>query len=135
MGSQSNLSECWMLTTWRIVRDWLAIRLARRNNGVLEAEHQMWPLPLCTVTLPGPLLLIYYLVDSYAQLSNDAMSTIMLVRHNMSFAMGYRTATWITNLCHKNYCISAVFIGMACFGAFLVMTKWGNRMTHSWEKY
>ncbi|KAJ0141277.1 Sulfite oxidase [Fusarium oxysporum f. sp. albedinis] len=38
----------------------------------------------------GITLSIYYLVDSYAQLSNDDMSTIMLVRHTMSFGMGYR---------------------------------------------
>jgi hypothetical protein len=32
---------------------------------------------------------INYLVDSYGELSNDAMSTIMLVRITISFAMEY----------------------------------------------
>ncbi|KAH7259387.1 uncharacterized protein BKA55DRAFT_673689 [Fusarium redolens] len=37
--------------------DWLTIRLARRNNGVIEAEHRLWPFLLCIVTVPGALLL------------------------------------------------------------------------------
>lgn len=101
--------------------DWLTIKLARRNNGVMEAEQRLWPFLLCVLTVPGSLLLwgvgaaheihwfgllvamcvlamantcgvtlsINYLVDSYGELSGDAMSSIILVRNTMSFAMGY----------------------------------------------
>lgn len=101
--------------------DWLTIRLARRNNGVMEAEQRLWPFAICLVLVPGSLLLwgvgaahqvhwfglivamcllamantcgitlsVNYLVDSYRELSGDAMATVILVRNTMSFAIGY----------------------------------------------
>ncbi|KAG7403375.1 putative MFS-type transporter [Fusarium oxysporum f. sp. rapae] len=37
--------------------DWLTIKLARRNNGVMEAEHRLWPLIVCVVLVPTSLIL------------------------------------------------------------------------------
>jgi len=37
--------------------DWLTIKLARRNNGIMEAEHRLWPFVLCVVMVPGSLIL------------------------------------------------------------------------------
>ncbi|KAJ5528039.1 hypothetical protein N7513_012198 [Penicillium frequentans] len=37
--------------------DWLTIKLARRNNGVMEAEHRLWPFIACLLLVPGSLLL------------------------------------------------------------------------------
>ncbi|KAJ5156565.1 hypothetical protein N7492_009368 [Penicillium capsulatum] len=37
--------------------DWLTIKLARRNNGVMEAEHRLWPFAACLILVPGSLLL------------------------------------------------------------------------------
>ncbi|KAJ5780832.1 hypothetical protein N7457_005992 [Penicillium paradoxum] len=37
--------------------DWLTVKLARRNNGVMEAEHRLWPFLACLVLVPGSLLL------------------------------------------------------------------------------
>jgi hypothetical protein len=42
----------------------------------------------------GITLSINYLVDSYSELSSDTMSSIMLVRNTLSFAMGYG---WVYN--------------------------------------
>ncbi|KAF4339530.1 major facilitator superfamily transporter [Fusarium beomiforme] len=146
--------------------DWLTIRLARRNNGVMEAEHRLWPFALCILTVPGALLLwglgaayeihwfglmvamcilamsntcgitlsINYLVDSYGELSSDAMSSIMLNLHLLTAAI--RITPWITNLGYKKCFISAAFVGMACCSIFLVMVKWGKTFRErSREKY
>jgi MFS family permease len=101
--------------------DWLIIRLARRNNGIMEAEHRLWPLVICVIGVPASLILwgvgaqhgvhwfglifamcslsttsvmgliisINYLIDSYYDLSGDAIVTIILVRNTMSFAISY----------------------------------------------
>lgn len=101
--------------------DWLTIKLARRNNGIVEAEQRLWPFTACLVVLPGALILwgvgaahsvhwfglivamyflafvnttgitlsVNYLVDSYKELSGDAMASVMIVRNTMSFAIGY----------------------------------------------
>ncbi|PLN82855.1 MFS general substrate transporter [Aspergillus taichungensis] len=148
--------------------DWLTIRLARRNNGIMEAEHRLWPFAACLLAVPGSLLLwgvgaahevhwfgllvamcilaltntcgvtlsVNYLVDSYRELSGDAMSSIILVRNTMSFAVGYGITPWIDNLGYQNCFISAAFIGLACSAVFLVMIKWGKGCRiRSREKY
>ncbi|KAF7595834.1 hypothetical protein BBP40_004646 [Aspergillus hancockii] len=148
--------------------DWLTIRLARRNNGVMEAEHRLWPFLICLLIVPGSLLLwgvgaaheihwfgllvamgiiamantcgitlsVNYLIDSYRELSGDAMTSIILVRNTMSFAIGYGITPWINGLGYQNCFISAAFIGMACSAVFLVMIKWGKTLRmRSREKY
>ncbi|KAM0282488.1 hypothetical protein ACHAQH_003002 [Verticillium albo-atrum] len=101
--------------------DWLTIKLARRNNGVMEAEHRLWPFVLCVVAVPGGLVLwgvgaahgihwfgltfamgclafattvgvtlsVNYLIDSYHEISGDAIVTVILIRNTMSFAISY----------------------------------------------
>ncbi|KAE8151050.1 major facilitator superfamily domain-containing protein [Aspergillus avenaceus] len=148
--------------------DWLTIRLARRNNGTMEAEQRLWPFLVCLFIVPGSLLLwgvgaahqihwfgllvamcilamantcgitlsVNYLIDSYQELSSDAMTSIILVRNTMSFAIGYGITPWIDNLGYQNCFISAAFIGMACSAIFLAMIKWGKALrVRSREKY
>ncbi|RAH70796.1 putative MFS transporter [Aspergillus aculeatinus CBS 121060] len=148
--------------------DWLTIRLARRNNGVMEAEQRLWPFAICLVLVPGSLLLwgvgaahqvhwfglivamcllamantcgitlsVNYLVDSYRELSGDAMATVILVRNTMSFAIGYGITPWVDNLGYQNCFISAAFVGLACAAVFLVMIQWGKMFRErSREKY
>ncbi|KAI8716737.1 hypothetical protein NCS52_00968000 [Fusarium sp. LHS14.1] len=83
--------------------DRLVIYLARRNHGVMEAEHRLWLFSACLVTIGlifamgmlafsvtyGVSLSIGYLTDSYQALSSDAITTIIIIRNTMSFAMGY----------------------------------------------
>ncbi|KAF7563531.1 hypothetical protein G7046_g570 [Stylonectria norvegica] len=138
--------------------DWLTIKLARRNNGIMEAEHRLWPFALCVVVVPGSLILwgvgaqhgvhwfglifamcclaftttmgvtlsVNYLIDSYHDISGDAIVTIIIVRNTMSFAISYGITPWITNLGYQNCFISAAFVGMAASLVFLVMIKYGK---------
>ncbi|KAF7550228.1 hypothetical protein G7Z17_g5870 [Cylindrodendrum hubeiense] len=101
--------------------DWLTIKLARRNNGIMEAEHRLWPFVICVIMVPSSLILwgvgaqhgvhwfglifamgclaftstvgitlsVNYLIDSYHNISGDAIVTIILVRNTMSFAISY----------------------------------------------
>lgn len=101
--------------------DWLTIKLARRNNGFMEAEHRLWPFVICVVLIPcasilwgvgasysihwiglvvamgmlamtttmGVSLSVNYLIDSYHDISTDALVTVILVRNTMAFAVSY----------------------------------------------
>jgi hypothetical protein len=101
--------------------DWLTIKLARRNNGVMEAEHRLWPFATCLIMVPGSLILwgvgaanhvhwfglifamgclaytsslgvtlsVNYMIDSYHDISGDAIVAIILIRNTMSFAVNY----------------------------------------------
>jgi MFS family permease len=100
--------------------DWFAIRLARRNKGIMEPEHRLWLFSICLIVLPASLILwgvgaahhvhwfglifamgttafcntsgitlsVNYLVDSYRDLSGDGMTSVIIVRNTMSFAIG-----------------------------------------------
>ncbi|OKL62903.1 hypothetical protein UA08_01191 [Talaromyces atroroseus] len=138
--------------------DWLTIKLARRNNGIMEAEHRLYPFALTTILVPATLILwgvgaahnihwfglivamcllafsstagitlsVNYLIDSYHEISGDAMATVIIVRNTMSFAIGYGITPWIDDMGYQNCFISAAFIGMAACLVFAVMIKWGK---------
>jgi len=106
--------------------DWFAIRLARRNGGVMEPEHRLWLFATCLVVLPCSLILwgvgaahhvhwfglifamattafcntsgitlsVNYLVDSYRDLSGDGMTSVIIIRNTMSFAIGVSLTPW-----------------------------------------
>ncbi|KAJ4323290.1 hypothetical protein N0V84_004420 [Fusarium piperis] len=140
--------------------DWLIIKLARRNNGIMEAEHRLWPFAICVVMVPGSLILwgvgaqhgvhwfglvfamgclaftsavgvtlsVNYLIDSYHDISGDAIVTVILVRNTMSFAISYGITPWLTDLGYQNCFISAAFIGMTASLVFLVMIEYGKSL-------
>ncbi|EEU34751.1 uncharacterized protein NECHADRAFT_94856 [Fusarium vanettenii 77-13-4] len=148
--------------------DWLTIKLARRNNGIMEAEHRLWPFAICVVMVPGSLILwgvgaqhgvhwfglvfamgclaftsavgvtlsVNYLIDSYHDISGDAIVTVILVRNTMSFAISYGITPWLTDLGYQNCFISAAFVGMTASLVFVVMIIYGKSLRiKSADKY
>ncbi|KAJ9634711.1 hypothetical protein H2204_006160 [Knufia peltigerae] len=139
--------------------DWLTLKLARRNKGIMEPEQRLWPFALCIVLVPATLILwgvgaahhvhwsglviamgglaacnvfgitlsVNYLIDTYHDISGDAMTTVIIVRNTMSFAIGYGITPWVEHLGLQNCFISAAFVGMAASSVFLVMIVWGKR--------
>jgi hypothetical protein len=47
----------------------------------------MWMLSFCNTT--GITISVNYMIDSYPELSGEAMATVIIVRNTMSFAIGY----------------------------------------------
>jgi hypothetical protein len=74
----------------------------------------------------GITLSVSYLVDTYRDISGDALTTCILIRNTMSFAIGYGITPWLQNLGTQNCFLSAAFVGMAICSVFLVMIKWGK---------
>ncbi|KAK5044730.1 hypothetical protein LTR84_010504 [Exophiala bonariae] len=84
----------------------------------------------------GVTLSVNYLIDSYHDISGDAIVTVILVRNTMSFAISYGITPWITNMGLQNCFISAAFIGLAASSVFLIMIKWGKGFrVRSAQKY
>ncbi|KAK5312882.1 hypothetical protein LTR93_011153 [Exophiala xenobiotica] len=138
--------------------DWLSIRMARRNGGIVEAEYRLWPFAACVVLVPASLILwglgaahgihwfgliwamgmlscangigiafsCTYLIDTYHEISGEAMTTVIIVRNTMGFAIGYAITPWILNLGVQNCFISAAFVGMAVSSCFFIMILWGK---------
>jgi MFS family permease len=138
--------------------DWLTIRIARRNNGIMEPEQRLWGFALTTLILPCSLILwgvgaahhvhwfglivamcttafcntcgitlsVNYLVDSYRDISGDGMTSVIIIRNTMSFAIGYGITPWLDNLGTQNCFISAAFIGLVVSAVFLLVIKFGK---------
>ena len=74
----------------------------------------------------GVQLSVSYCIDSYKDLSGEAMVTVIIIRNTMSFAMGYGITPWVTNMGYQNAFIVAAFIGFAQVLTFLAVVKWGK---------
>jgi hypothetical protein len=84
----------------------------------------------------GITLSVNYMFDSYREIGSDAMSSVILVRNIMSFAIGYGITPWIQNLGYQNCFLSAAFVGMACVSAFMLMIFFGKEFRQrSQERY
>jgi hypothetical protein len=114
----------------------------------------MGMLSFCNTT--GITISVNYMIDSYRELSGEAMATVIIIRNTMSFAIGYgyefplslenrlytnvrnspRITPWIGDLGYQNCFISAAFIGLTVSAVFLIMVKWGKSFrVRSREKY
>ncbi|KAI1084682.1 putative MFS transporter [Whalleya microplaca] len=79
-------------------------------------------------TATGITLSVSYLIDTYRDISGDALTTCILIRNTMSFAIGYGITPWLDNLGYQNCFISVAFVGLAICSIFLVMVKWGKKL-------
>jgi hypothetical protein len=74
----------------------------------------------------GVTLSINYMIDSYHDISGDAIVAVIIIRNTMSFAVNYGITPWLTNLGYQNCFLSAAFIGLAASSVFLLMIKFGK---------
>ncbi|KAI6084308.1 putative MFS transporter [Hypoxylon rubiginosum] len=74
----------------------------------------------------GVTLSISYLIDTYRDISGDALTTCIIIRNTMSFAIGYGITPWLENLGYQNCFISVAFVGLGICSVYLVMIKWGK---------
>ena len=74
----------------------------------------------------GVQLSVSYCIDSYKDLSGEAMVTVIIIRNTMSFAIGYGVTPWVKNMGYQNAFILAAFAGLAQVLTFLAVVKWGK---------
>ena len=69
----------------------------------------------------GITLSVNYLIDSYRDIGSDGLTTVIIIRNTMSFAIGYGITPWLTDLGYQNCFISAAFVGLTASAVFLIM--------------
>ncbi|EGX88308.1 MFS transporter [Cordyceps militaris CM01] len=74
----------------------------------------------------GITLSIAYLVDSFREISGDALVTMILVRNTMSFAISYAITPWLDGLGLQNCFISVAFVALAICSIYLPVIKYGK---------
>lgn len=90
--------------------------------GLLFAMFLISMCNTCGITLS-----LAYLVDSYREISGDALATCIIVRNTMSFAIGYGITPWLDALGYQNCFISVAFVGLAICLVFAFMIKFGKK--------
>lgn len=68
---------------------------------------------------------VTYVIDTYHEVSCEAMATVIVIRNTMSFAMSYGITPWIENTGLQNTFIAAAFICLVCIGSFGLMILTG----------
>ncbi len=76
----------------------------------------------------GITLSVAYLIDTYRDISGDSLTTCIIIRNTMSFAIGYGITPWVEDLGYQDCFISAAFVGLAICSVFLIMVRWGKML-------
>lgn len=74
----------------------------------------------------GASLSVNYLVDSYREMSGTALTSVIVVRNTMSFAVGYGITPWLEGMGRQNTFITAAFVAIAACLVFLAVERWGK---------
>ncbi|KAL8717889.1 MAG: hypothetical protein Q9225_004914 [Loekoesia sp. 1 TL-2023] len=113
--------------------------------GVGAAHHVHWfglvfAMGLMGFTnIVGLQLSVSYCIDSYRELSAEALVTVILVRNTMSFAMGYGITPWVTDMGLQNAFVVAAFASLAQVLTVFVFIRYGQDMRRAsigrYERY
>ena len=88
-----------------------------------------------TITIGGGIP-INYTVDSYKDLSGEAMITVIIIRNTLSFGFNYGITPWITASGLQNTFIAIAMLSIGVTATFLPMVKWGKALRkRSAKKY
>ncbi|KIW11188.1 hypothetical protein PV08_10488 [Exophiala spinifera] len=79
----------------------------------------------CAITI-GCQLPISYCIDSYKDMSGDAIVTVILIRNTMSFAVSYGVTPWMEGMGYQNAFILAAFVAMAQICLVFLFIKFGK---------
>lgn len=74
----------------------------------------------------GVQLSVSYCIDSYKDLSGEAMVTVIVIRNTMSFAIGYGVTPWVADMGYQNAFVVAACVGLAQVLTFLGVVRWGK---------
>ncbi|KAF0322691.1 putative MFS-type transporter [Colletotrichum sp. SAR11_59] len=77
-----------------------------------------------------------YAIASYPQLSGDMITTCVIIRNTMSFAINYGITPWLNHMGYRDTFITVGAIGFVWNASIFVMTRYGRKMREkSAERY
>lgn len=69
-----------------------------------------------------------YAIASYPQLSGGMITTCVLIRNTMSFAVNYGITPWLDDMGYRNTYVMAAVLGFVWNASIFIMTKYGKKM-------
>jgi hypothetical protein len=85
----------------------------------------------CVLAISSTLCLstaIQYATSSYRDLGGEHITTIILIRNTLSFAINYGITPWIDAMGRMNTFITVAAISVVCNGSMFGMIWWGKRL-------
>lgn len=82
----------------------------------------------------GAALSVTYLVDCYREMAGDALTSLIIVRNLMSFAVNYGISPWIEGMGLARAFGLAAGVGFACGLAWIPMVVFGKRIRRRYAK-
>lgn len=74
---------------------------------------------------------IQYATSSYRDLGGEHITTIILIRNTLSFAINYGITPWINAQGQRNTFITVAVLALVCNGTMFVMIYYGKRLRES----
>lgn len=70
---------------------------------------------------------IAYAVDCFPQIGGESMSSVMVIRNTIGFALSFAITPWYTGMGLQDCFITAGFVSVVCMSTFLVFI-WKGKM-------
>jgi hypothetical protein len=135
------------------------MKLARRNDGVAKPEHILWLFLASLVCVPFAMILwgvgggkiglafaqcllaisstlclstaIQYTTSTYRDLGGELITTIILIRNTLSFAISHGSNPWIEAQGRQDFFITVDMIALFCNGTMFIFIFYGRRIRAS----
>lgn len=85
----------------------------------------------CILAISSTLCLstsIQYATSSYRDLGGELITTIILIRNTLSFAINYGITPWLNAQGQRDTFITVAAIALVCNGTMFIMIKYGKRL-------
>ncbi|KAF2684045.1 MFS transporter [Lentithecium fluviatile CBS 122367] len=76
----------------------------------------------------GASITLSYAVDSFKEIAGEAMTSVIIIRNTLGFAVSYGINPWIDTMGVQNCFITVAMVALVCTFTFLPMVVFGKRL-------
>ncbi|KAH8667409.1 major facilitator superfamily transporter [Tricladium varicosporioides] len=122
---------------WLFLASLICVPFAMLLWGLGAEYHVHWfglVFAQCILAISSTLCLstaIQYATSSYRDLGGELITTIILIRNTLSFAINYGITPWINAQGRRNTFITVAALALVCNGTMFVMIKYGRKIRES----
>ncbi|KAK2627796.1 hypothetical protein QTJ16_002442 [Diplocarpon rosae] len=119
---------------WLFLASLIAVPFAMLLWGLGGAAEVHWfgmVFAQCVLAISSTLCLstaIHYAISAYRDLAGEHITTIILIRNTLSFAINYGVTPWINAMGQRNTFISVAVLAGVCNATMFPMIYWGKRL-------
>ncbi|RDW69776.1 hypothetical protein BP6252_08796 [Coleophoma cylindrospora] len=119
---------------WLFLASLVCVPFAMLLWGLGAAYHVHWfglVFAQCVLAISSTLCLstaIQYATSTYRDLGGELITTIILIRNTLSFAINYGITPWINAQGRRDTFITVAAIALVCNGTMFIFIKYGKKM-------